>query len=123
MYHRETVVAPDAATLQRLYERGFAGAYWNPEAAQKFVDGIDADGGQRYGEDACSIYGIQDAGVIDAELGLMDGNTDQMHGFGLVIVKARELFVGSFEQVALAHCRTPPLRSQSPHKCRLGCSP
>lgn len=63
MYERETVVAPDAATLQKLYERGFSGAYWNPESAQRFADSIEADGGQRYGEDACRQYRIENAGA------------------------------------------------------------
>lgn len=63
MFERETIVEPDATKLAQLYERGFAGAYWNPESAQRFSDTLDAEGNQRYGEDALRIYGIEGIGA------------------------------------------------------------
>lgn len=63
MRERATLDAPDASTLQGLYERGFVGSYWNPEAAQKLGDDVEKMGGLRYGEEACRNYGIAGAGA------------------------------------------------------------
>jgi hypothetical protein len=63
MYERATVVAPDPALLQEMYERGFVGSYWNPASAQKFQEDIELRGGIRYGEDACRLFGIEGAGA------------------------------------------------------------
>ena len=63
MYERATVIAPDPALLQEMYERGFVGSYYNPASAQKFGEDIEQRGGLRYGEDACREFGIEGAGA------------------------------------------------------------
>lgn len=54
------------------YEKGFVGAYSNPEAAEKLRDEIKAAGGIPDGAAACTAYGLEESGAGKLSLPVME---------------------------------------------------
>jgi len=46
------------------YERGFIGAYCDPDAIASLCDQIKASGGNAYGTEACQAYGLVESGLV-----------------------------------------------------------
>jgi len=54
------------------YERGFIGAYCDPDAIASLCDQIKASGGNAYGTEACQAYGLVESGAGKLSLPVME---------------------------------------------------
>lgn len=63
MRNRDTLIQPDESLWKRTYERGFVGAFYNAESAQRLREIISQRGGHGYGEDAVRFCGLTGTGA------------------------------------------------------------